>query len=88
MNDQKDEPAFVYEQLAEEATELAHAALKYARILRNENPTPILKADGYNHMVEEFTDVTLCAKLLQLQPDEDLMELKQRRWISRLWARR
>lgn len=29
------------EQLAEEATELAQAALKAARILRKENPTPV-----------------------------------------------
>ncbi len=34
------EPA-VYEQLAEECSELAKAALKMARILRNENPTPV-----------------------------------------------
>ena len=34
------EPA-MYEQLAEEANELAHAAQKMARIQRGENPTPV-----------------------------------------------
>lgn len=34
------EPA-MYEMLAEEATELAHAAQKMARILRGEKPTPV-----------------------------------------------
>lgn len=31
----------MHEQLAEEATELAKEALKMARILRGENPTPV-----------------------------------------------
>ena len=30
----------VLEQLAEECSELAQASLKYARLLRGENPTP------------------------------------------------
>lgn len=34
------------EQLAEEAAELAQAALKMARIIRGENPTPLTKENG------------------------------------------
>lgn len=33
--------AAMLEQLAEECTELAKAALKMARIIRKENPTPV-----------------------------------------------
>ena len=35
--------AAMLEQLAEECTELAKAALKMARIIRKENPTPVLR---------------------------------------------
>ena len=45
------------EQLAEEAMELAHAALKLARIERGENPTPVLKEDAMDHLIEEYADV-------------------------------
>ena len=47
--DQKVSEAGRYEQLAEEAVELAHAAMKKARILRGENPTPMISsvADAY-----------------------------------------
>lgn len=35
--------AAMLEQLAEECTELAKAALKMARIIRKENPTPVTR---------------------------------------------
>ena len=37
--------AALLEQLAEESAELAQAALKMARKMRNENPTPKSRAD-------------------------------------------
>jgi len=86
MNDVLDligQPA-VFEQLAEEAAELAQAALKYARILRGENPTPMSAKDGYEHVVEEYTDVMLCAKTLDLQPNRLLMDFKHQRWLTRI----
>ena len=49
--------AALYENLAEEAIELAHAALKTARALRNENPTPITTNEANNHVLEELQDV-------------------------------
>ena len=38
--------AATYEMLAEECSELAQACLKYARILRGENPTPKTQAES------------------------------------------
>lgn len=53
------------EQLAEEATELAQAALKLARIVRQENPTPVSYETAFYAFREELGDVRLCAKVLE-----------------------
>lgn len=53
------EPALL-EQLVEECTELAQAALKLARIDRGENPTPQLRGQAVEHLTEEIADVNLC----------------------------
>lgn len=45
------------EQLAEEATELAKAALKLARIFRAENPTPVTKDEASKNLIEEINEV-------------------------------
>lgn len=86
MNDiqKKMSQAALYDILAEEATELAHAALKMSRKLRNESPTPMSISEITAYVIEEFTDVTLCAKILDLSPDEGLMAFKQNRWTERL----
>ena len=55
------------EQAAEEASELAKAALKYARILFNENPTPVTKDKAFNDLTEEYSDFILCAEELGLK---------------------
>lgn len=57
--------AAALEQLAEEAAELAHAALKMARIVRGENPTPVSKEQAYLSLLEEVGDVRLCVSVLQ-----------------------
>ena len=72
------------EQLAEEATELAHAALKLARIYRAENPTPVTKREAKAHLIEEFTDVETCAKELKLSANRDIEVMKIRRFYDRL----
>ena len=72
------------EQLAEESAELAHAALKTARILRNENPTPINYKDAVDHLAEEFTDVFQCAQELNLQIDSKQMHDKNKRFLKRV----
>ena len=43
--------AAALEQLAEEATELAHAALKLARAMRKENPTPVKKEEAALNLI-------------------------------------
>lgn len=53
------EPAFL-EQLAEECSELAQAALKTARKYRGENPTPKTIDECYDALQEEIADVMLC----------------------------
>lgn len=78
-------PAII-ENLAEEAAELAQAASKYARILRQENPTPVTFEEGYANLIEEFTDVVHIAKTLGLNVDERQMVEKNERWIKRLLA--
>ena len=74
----------MYEQLAEECTELAKAALKMARLIRGENPTPKTAEEITANLVEEVTDVAICASELKLQFDPDLWERKinrfQHRW--------
>ena len=47
------------EQAAEEASELAKAALKYVRVLFNENPTPVTKDKAFNDLTEEYSDFIL-----------------------------
>lgn len=74
------------EQLAEEATELAHAALKLARIYRAENPTPVTAEQAAASVQEEYTDVIQCAEELGLEVDEDQIIRKQKRFRERLWT--
>ena len=77
------EPAML-EQLAEECTELAKAALKKARILRGENPTPVTEREAEAHLIEEYTDVETCAKELKLSASRDIEAMKIRRFYDRL----
>ena len=72
------------EQLAEEAAELSQAALKLARVLRGENPTPVTQEEAEKHLIEEYTDVWLCAYELGLPVDlkqiDEKLERFQKRW--------
>lgn len=52
--------AAMYEQLAEECAELGQAALKMARVLRKENPTPVTKDEASAMVLEEAADVLNC----------------------------
>lgn len=84
MIDLVGEPATL-EQLAEECTELGKAALKLARILRNENPTPVTREDAKANLLEEWTDVYQVASLeLGLSPDYDQIDRKSKRLRERL----
>lgn len=76
------EPA-AYEALAEECTELAQAALKMARVLRAENPTPVSTLKASEMVCEEFTDVISCAIALGLNVDAEQSVRKFRRMQER-----
>lgn len=56
--------AAVLEQLAEECTELAQSALKLARKIRGENPTPKSLEECKASLQEEAADVELCIDIL------------------------
>lgn len=72
------------DQLAEEATELAHAALKASRIMRGENPTPVTLHEAESMVIEEWTDLCLVADVIGLNLDEDIYDGKLNRWEHRL----
>ncbi len=80
----------VLEQLAEECAELGQAALKMARKLRGENPTPKTLEECEADLCEEMGDVTLCLDLLCDAGVVDMKSMlngaygKQARWITRL----
>lgn len=78
------------EATAEECVELAHACLKYARKLRNENPTPKdIKEILYN-LNEELADLNILieelwdAEVIDVQLVDYLRETKLNRMNKRL----
>ena len=82
------EPALL-EQLAEECSELAQAALKLARLERGENPTPKAKIDCEAALMEEIADVHLCLGVIsshfECQNKLDDIEISKReRWAQRI----
>ena len=76
--------AAMYEQLAEECTELAKAALKKARILRGNNPTPITMEEADADVYEEYTDVADCADLIGIKRNPAQTIRKMDRWVERI----
>lgn len=82
----------VLEQCAEELAELTQAALKMARKLRGENPTPVTHAQAAEHLHEELGDVRLCLKVLDVAMGGDnttaVEAEKLQRWLDRLTPER
>lgn len=78
--------AAMLEQLAEEAAELAQAALKAARILRDDNPTPVTLPEACAAVIEEYTDVVQCAGEMGLGIDFKQMQEKLERFKKRAKA--
>ena len=83
--------AAVLEQLAEEAAEVAQAALKMARIIRGENPTPKTACEAAEALEEEMADVIVCMRVLEtgsividVENVEKIAEVKMKRWLERL----
>ena len=77
-------------QLAEEASELAQAALKLRRTYDQINPTPGPKEDALKHLYEEIADVWMMIKTLGLDEGpfvssyQERMAEKVKRWAKRL----
>ena len=82
------EPALL-EQLAEECSELAQAALKLARLERGENPTPKSKIHCESALIEEIADVHLCLGVISSHFEcynklDDIEISKRERWAHRI----
>ena len=75
-------------QLAEEATELAQAALKYRRVCDGTNPTPVKENEALDNLREEIADVQLLIGVLDLEKYwpvyNKIITAKQKRWVNRL----
>lgn len=76
------EPAML-EMLAEELAECSHEALKLARVLRRENPTPKTEKEVRASLREEWSDVIQCSKELNLDVDWNQIEAKKKRFEQR-----
>lgn len=84
-------------QLAEEASELAQAALKLRRALDDSNPTPKTIPECWESLEEEIGDVMNCIDALLLENAQNYhafmskcgekAEPKMRRWKQRLEER-
>ena len=81
----------VLAQLAEEAAELAQAALKLRRALGGPNPTRVSVEEAREALIEEAADVDLCMDLLEggvlkgsALASAVIGDVKLRRWADAL----
>ena len=85
---EKTPPAELLAGLAEEAAELAQAALKMRRVITGVSPTPTTREKAYEGLQEEIADVMLFLKLLDLDRHQfeyrKIMQAKIARWADRL----
>ena len=82
--------AALLEGLAEEAAELAHAALKLARILRRENPSTVPIEAAKKHLNEEVADVRLYIDHIDEIDEDQVYEFKLKklaRWVARMLSK-
>ena len=73
--------------VAEEASELAQAALKLRRTLNGKNPTPVSVQDAMRDFDEEVADVELYLEQVALKDCDRIREIRNRklaRWVERL----
>lgn len=74
-------------QLAEEAAELAQAALKLRRAIDGTNPTPKNREECIEDLVEEYADVAVCVNALEDSYFNFVpfyYDKKKERWLKRL----
>ena len=74
----------LFEGVAEEAVELAKAALKVARIMRKENPTPVTLDEAAREVVVEYSDLRVYIDILRILVDAEVYDDKKQRFIERL----
>ena len=83
----------VLAQLAEEASELAQAALKMRRTLSAANPTPLTRHEAEEKLLEEIADVKLCLHVAGFEAVRHKIQVnrtitaKAERWLKRLMER-
>lgn len=78
-------PADLWGQLAEEASELAQAALKMQRLELGNNPPRKTPQECINNVIEEHADVDFCFKLLGWDDHKEMgavQKAKAGRWVS------
>lgn len=77
-----------YCHLAEEAAELAHAALKVIRAINNTNPTPKIFLEAIDTLNEEAADVFNALYVViddyEFIKVRDIAKRKMKRWKERL----
>lgn len=71
-------------QMAEEAAELSQACLKYVRAHKGNNPTKDSEDVYLKGIIEEFTDVQICAEAIDITADSDIHDSKIHRWADRI----
>ena len=73
-------PEYVIRQCAEECMELAHALLKYIRVM-NEELVPAVIGDNpdahYDHVVEELADCTLMNSMVTALLEVDTLKIQE-----------
>lgn len=77
----------VFEQLAEEASELTQASLKIIRAaeLSDDSPTNITQDEAVHNLAEEIHDVFVCLYIIGCVEIEDNVAIeKLKRWAERL----
>lgn len=85
--------AELWAQLAEEAAELAQAALKIRRVLDGTNPTPKDIGEAHANVIEEISDVETCLIMFGYASEGAehakrlVREEKLPRWAGRLRER-
>lgn len=80
-------PADQFAQVAEEAVELAHAAMKMQRILNGTNPTPVTEKEAVAKVMEEICDLYNALEVLKLDVSlkyEGIRKKKMARWVERI----
>lgn len=80
-------PADQFGQVAEEAVELAHTAMKMQRILTGTNPTPVTEKEAMVKVMEEICDLYNALEVLKLDVSlkyDGIRKKKMARWVERI----